>query len=56
MKTCEHALGPIQRYQFPLLYDVKNDPGEEVELMSKASFQYSWVYAPMGKILSELPK
>jgi len=38
---------------FPIVYDVRNDPGEDNELIKESLFAYSWVYAAMGKVLTE---
>lgn len=51
MQTAEDLFAPVQRYIFPVVYDVKNDPGEHVNLMVEDKFAYSWVYIPMGRIL-----
>lgn len=51
MQTVDNLLSPVQRYLFPLVYDVKNDPGERVELMRKEGFSHAWVLTPMQKIL-----
>jgi arylsulfatase len=32
---------------------VRNDPGEENELMRQGLFSHSWVYVAMGQILQE---
>jgi hypothetical protein len=44
---------PVQTNIFPKVYDVRNDPGEDNELMRHSLFAYSWVYGPMSKILNE---
>ncbi len=51
MKTAENLFAPVQQYIFPVVYDVKNDPGEQVNLMVEDKFAYSWVYVPLGEIL-----
>jgi hypothetical protein len=43
----------VQTNIFPTVYDVRNDPGEDNELMRYALFAYSWVYGPMGQIIQE---
>jgi len=53
LKTAESMWAPVQTNIFPTVYDVKNDPGEDNELMKQHLFAYSWVYAAMGKILQE---
>jgi arylsulfatase len=53
LKTYESLWAPAQEYQFPPVYDVANDPGEANNLMKFALFSHSWVYGPMGTILSE---
>lgn len=53
LKTTETLWSPIQTYQFPPIYDVANDPGEDNNLIKYDLFAHSWVYVPMGKILQE---
>ena len=52
-RTVESLWSPIQTYQFPPIYDVANDPGEQNNLIKYDLFAHSWVYVPMGKILQE---
>ncbi|RLA33761.1 MAG: arylsulfatase [Gammaproteobacteria bacterium] len=53
LKTIESLWAPIQTPVFPIVYDVRNDPGEDNELIKESLFAYSWVYAAMGKVLTE---
>jgi arylsulfatase len=53
VKTVENLWAPIQTHQFPPVYDIANDPGEDNNLMKLSLFAYSWVYGPMGQILQE---
>ncbi|MCP4333227.1 MAG: arylsulfatase [Gammaproteobacteria bacterium] len=53
LKTTETLWSPVQTYQFPPVYDVANDPGEDNNLMKLNLFAHSWVYVPMGQILQE---
>jgi len=54
LKTTENLWAPVQSYTFPPVYDVRNDPGEDNELMAHSLFAYSWVYTPMNQILGKL--
>ena len=54
MKTAESLWAPVQTHIFPTVYDVRNDPGEDNELMQHSLFAYSWVYTPMNQILGKL--
>jgi arylsulfatase len=54
LKTTESLWSPIHTYTFPPVYDVRNDPGEDNELMKQSLFAYSWVYTPMNQLLGEL--
>ncbi|MCP4381384.1 MAG: sulfatase-like hydrolase/transferase [Hyphomicrobiales bacterium] len=56
LKTAETMWSPLQEHMFPPVYDVRNDPGEDNDLMKQSLFAYSWVYSPMNKILGELGK
>ncbi len=51
LKTAESMWAPVQTNIFPTVYDVRNDPGEDNELMKHSLFAYSWVYSAMGQIL-----
>ncbi len=53
LKTAESMWAPVQENIFPKVYDVRNDPGEDNELMREHLFAYSWVYAAMGDVLKE---
>ena len=53
LKTTETLWSPVQTYQFPPVYDVANDPGEDNNLMKFSLFAHSWVYVPMGRILQK---
>jgi len=53
LKTVESLWSPVQTPIFPLVFDVRNDPGEDNELMKGSMFAYSWVYAAMGQILQK---
>jgi arylsulfatase A-like enzyme len=53
LKTVESLWAPTQSHLFPPVYDVRNDPGEDNDLMKHSLFAYSWVYTPMGHILGE---
>lgn len=53
LKTYESLWAPLHEYQFPPVYDVKNDPGEANNLMKFNLFSHSWVYGPMGQIIGE---
>ncbi len=54
LQTAEAIFAPIQQRIFPVVYDVKADPGEQINLMEEHKFSYSWVYIPLAKILGAL--
>ena len=56
MLTSEGLFAPVQKWIFPVVYDVKADPGEQVNLMIEDKFACSWVYVPMGNILGDIHK
>jgi arylsulfatase len=41
----------VQTNIFPTVYDIRNDPGEDNELMKQGLFSYSWVYGAMGQLV-----
>jgi arylsulfatase len=51
LKTAESLWAPVQTNIFPTVYDIRNDPGEDNELMKQGLFSYSWVYGAMGQLL-----
>jgi len=53
LKTAESLWSTVETYIFPPVYDVVNDPGESNNLMHFELFSHSWVYGPMGKLLTE---
>ena len=53
LKTAESMWAPVQTNIFPTVYDVRNDPGEDNELMKQSLFAYSWVYGAMGQVLQK---
>jgi len=53
LKTAESMWAPVQTNIFPTVYDVRNDPGEDNELMKYSLFAYSWVYGAMGHIIQQ---
>ena len=53
LKTAESMWAPVHTNIFPAVYDVRNDPGEDNELMKHSLFAYSWVYGAMGNVLKE---
>ena len=54
LKTTETLWSPVHTYTFPPVYDVRNDPGEENELMKHSLFAYSWVYTPLNQLTGDL--
>ncbi len=53
LKTAETLWSPLETHMFPPVYDIRNDPGEQINLMERALFSYSWVYTPLNQILGE---
>ena len=47
-----HAV--VQKYTFPQVYDIKNDPAEMYELWSNEGYAHAWVMEPVMKIIGEL--
>ena len=44
----------IQKYTFPQVFDIKEDPKESFELWGNEGYAHAWVMAPVSKILAEL--
>jgi len=52
--TAEGTFAPIVKPTFPQVYDVKNDPGETMELWSSEGYSHLWVMKPVLEILGGL--
>jgi len=44
----------IQRYTFPQVFDIKEDPKESYQLFGMDGYAHTWVTEPVNKILYEL--
>jgi arylsulfatase A-like enzyme len=44
----------IQRYTFPQVFNVREDPAESYELWGNEGYAHAWVMSPVSKILAEL--
>jgi len=44
----------VQRYTFPQLFDIKEDPKESYELWGNEGYVHAWVMGPVMKILTEV--
>ena len=52
--TAEGTHAYIQKYTFPQVFDIKEDPKESYELWGNEGYSHAWVMAPVTKILAEL--
>jgi len=52
--TAEGTHAYIQRYTFPQVFDIKEDPKENFELCGNEGYAHAWVMGPVAKILGEL--
>jgi arylsulfatase A-like enzyme len=44
----------VQRYTFPQVFNVREDPAESYELWGNEGYAHAWVMSPVSKILAEL--
>ncbi len=44
----------IQRYTFPQVFDIQNDPSESFELWGNEGYAHAWVMGPVTEILAKL--
>lgn len=44
----------VQKYTFPQVFDIKEDPKESFELWGNEGYAHAWVMTPVTKILTEL--
>jgi arylsulfatase A-like enzyme len=52
--TAEGTHAVVQKYTFPQVYDVKNDPSENYELWGNEGYAHAWVLEPVTKIIADL--
>jgi arylsulfatase A-like enzyme len=52
--TAESTFSPIVQHTFPMVYDIKNEPGETRELWKTEGYAHAWVMRPVMKILDDL--
>ena len=51
--TSEGTHAYIQRYTFPQVFDIKEDPRESYELWGNEGYAHAWVMSPVSKILTD---
>ena len=52
--TSEGTHAYIQRYTFPQVFDIKEDPKESYELWGNEGYAHAWVMSPVSKILTDI--
>ncbi len=51
--TQEGTFAPNVKPQFPMMYDLRNDPGEQVDLWSTQGFAHIWIMKPVYEIITK---
>ena len=54
--TAEGTHSIVQRYTFPQVFDIKEDPKESFELWGNEGYAHAWVMGPVTTILTDLTK
>jgi arylsulfatase A-like enzyme len=54
--TFEGTHSILQRYTFPQVFDIKEDPKESYELWGNEGYAHAWVMGPVTTILTDLAK
>ena len=54
--TFEGTHSIVQRYTFPQVFDIKEDPKESFELWGNEGYAHAWVMGPVTTILTDLAK
>jgi arylsulfatase len=54
--TAEGTHAVVQRYTFPQVFDIKEDPKESFELWGNEGYAHAWVMGPVTTILADLAK
>jgi hypothetical protein len=44
----------VQKYTFPQVFDIKEDPKESFELWGNEGYIHAWVMGPVMKILADV--
>ena len=52
--TAEGTHAYIQKYTFPQVFDIKEDPKESYELWGNEGYIHAWVMGPVTNILTDL--
>jgi arylsulfatase A-like enzyme len=52
--TAEGTHAYIQKYTFPQVFDIKEDPKESYELWGNEGYAHAWVLSPVTKIITEI--
>jgi arylsulfatase A-like enzyme len=52
--TAEGTHSYIQKYTFPQVFDIKEDPKESYELWGNEGYAHAWVLSPVTKIITEI--
>lgn len=52
--TFEGTHSTVQRYTFPQVFDIKEDPKESYELWGNEGYAHAWVMGPVTQILGKL--
>ena len=52
--TAEGTHSVVQRYTFPQVFDIKEDPKESFELWGNEGYAHAWVMGPVTTILTDL--
>lgn len=52
--TAEGTHAVVQRYTFPQVFDIAEDPNESFELWGNEGYAHAWVMGPVTKILADL--
>jgi arylsulfatase A-like enzyme len=52
--TAEGTHAVVQKYTFPQVFDIKEDPKESYELWGNEGYAHAWVMQPVSKILTDL--
>jgi arylsulfatase A-like enzyme len=52
--TAEGTHSVVQKYTFPQVFDIKEDPKESYELWGNEGYIHAWVMGPVMKILTQV--
>ncbi|WP_210444936.1 hypothetical protein, partial [Vibrio crassostreae] len=52
--AAESTHSRIEKFTFPQVFDIKNDPKEAYELLGNEGYSHTWIFDPVMKRIADL--